>query len=135
MGSPRFLFDEDLMGVGRLIQSARADRGDVWVIGYPPSEIKRGTDDKVWLPKAGALKLIVFRIDNDLLDPNSPSHRAWRGGGCRGFVVAIHQSKSSLWDQLHTIIRYWHRIETHCRDHERDKSWVAKITREGVTSV
>lgn len=83
MSTPRFLFDEDLQGVGRLIQAARSGFGDVWVIGHQPCTISEGTADEDWLPVGAKRRLIIFRIDKDLFNPETESYRVWRGLGCR----------------------------------------------------
>ena len=132
MSTPRFLFDEDLQGVGKLIQKARSDFSDIWVVGHQPCSIKRGTADEVWLPKASQRKLIIFRIDKDLLNPDTESYRVWRDLGCRGFVLSIQQSKSSLWDQTKALIRQWDRIENHAEVRKTDKWWVGKVTASSV---
>jgi hypothetical protein len=106
-----------------------------WVIGYDPCPYPRETPDEVWLPKAAQKKLVVFRIDTDLMEPNSPSYRAWRESGCRGFVLNIQQSKSSLWDQLRALMTQWHKIENHASDRSGDKSWVGKVTQGSVKPI
>lgn len=130
--STRYLFDEDLIGVGLLIQQARGHADDVWVIGHGSCPIRRTTPDEKWLPLAGQERLIVFRIDNDLLKPGTGPYEKWRTSGCRGFVLALHQSKSSLWRQLKTIIRYWDRIEEHADARATDPWWIAKLNTSGV---
>ena len=132
MATPRFLFDEDLQGVGTLIQRARSHEGDVWVIGHEPCRIKKGTPDEQWLPVSASMNLIVFRLDNDLLVPNSGPARAWRENGCRGFVLSIQQSRASLWNQLRALIKHWDRIENHARDREGDSHWIGRITANRV---
>lgn len=130
-----FLFDEDLQGVGGLIQHARAGFGDVWVIGHLPCPIAKKTPDEKWLPIAGQKKLIIFRIDTDLLNPETPSAKAWVKHGCRGFVVTTQQSKSSLWHQTRALIGQWDKIENFVRDRKGDKTWIGKITANAVRAI
>lgn len=132
MAKVRFLFDEDLQGVGKLIQKARTDSRDVWVIGHQPCPIKKGTPDEDWLKTASRRRLIVFRLDQDLLRADSPSYKSWRELGCRGFVLNIRQSKSSVWDQMTTLVRHWDKIENFAADRETDKSWIGRIRASGV---
>lgn len=135
MADPRYVFDEDLQGVGALIQTARSDRRDVWVIGKAPCPIDSGTPDEDWLPEAGRRKLVIFRIDSDLLKAGSASHLAWHRNGCRGFVLTVAQSKSSLWNQLRALVRQWDRIDNHCADRAGDGSWLGRITLNEVKPV
>lgn len=132
MATPRFLFDEDLQGVGRLIQQARSGFGDVWVIGHDPCPIAKETADEVWLPIAARRRLIIFRIDTDLFIKDSEAYRSWRDSGCRGFVLSTQQSKSSLWDQTRALIRHWDKIENFANDRKRDPMWIGKITANKV---
>ena len=118
-----------------LIQRARADAGDVWVIGHLPCPISKGTADEIWLPQYAGRELTVFRIDRDLLKPHSASHRAWNGWGCRGFVLSIQQSKSSVWDQLRAFVRNWDKIENHIHDRRADRTWNGRITANRVAPV
>lgn len=132
LATPRFVFDEDLQGVGLLIRKARSDFGDVWVIGHPPCPIAKETDDEKWIPVVATQRAVIIRNDKDLLNPETESYRAWRATGARGFHLSIAQSKSSLWDQTKALIRQWDRIEKHAADHETDKWWIGKITAGSV---
>ena len=132
MAQPRFLFDEDLQGVGSLIQQGRSHVGDIWVIGRQPCTVKKGTPDEIWLPVAAKRQLVVFRIDKDALIHGSASNRAWHDLGCRGFVLTIQQSKSSLWNQLRALVRNWEKIEGHRDVRSSDKSWIGRITANRV---
>lgn len=132
MAKPRFLFDEDLQGAGGLVQKARSSFGDVWVIGHQPCTIKKKTPDEVWLPKAAQRKLIIFRIDTDHLNPETESYRTWRDLGCRGFILTIQQSKSSLWDQTKALVRHWDKIKDHAEVRSGDKWWIARLTAGGI---
>lgn len=127
-----YLFDENLIGVGRIVRKARKDFDDVWVIGDPPCPITRGTADEAWLPQSARLARVVFRVDTDHLDHGTESYRAWREGRCKGFILNLQQSKSTLWDQSLALFRNWDRIENYVRDHAAEASWVAKITKGSV---
>jgi hypothetical protein len=135
VAAPRFFFDEDLQGVGQLIQKARDHAKDVWVIGHEPCPIRKATPDEVWLPRVAPDRPTIFRIDTDLLDHNSASYRAWRRWGCRGFVLNIQQSQSSLWDQLRALMTQWHKIENHISERETDRFWVGKVTQGTVRPI
>ncbi len=128
----RYLFDEDLQGVGKLFQTARGVYGDVWVVGNLPCDIASGTPDEIWLPEAGRLDLVIFRGDKDHLIRDTPSYRAWRFHGCKGFVLSIDESRETTWYQVHTLMRLWSRVEAWVEDHESDDSWIAKINRGGI---
>jgi hypothetical protein len=132
VATPRFLFDEDLQGVGLLIQQARSGFGDVWVIGHNPCPIAKETADEAWLPVAAQNRLTIFRIDTDLFIRDSPAYRTWRDAGCRGFVLSTQQSKSSLWDQTRALVRQWDKIENHANDRMSDPWWIGKITANQV---
>ncbi len=132
MSEPRFLFDENLLGVGSIIRKARGGFSDVWLIGDSPCPIARGTADELWLPESARRGLVVFRADKDHLDHDTESYRAWREAGCKGFVLSLQQSRFSLWDQAQALFKNWDKIENHIRDHEGDPFWVARVTKGGV---
>ena len=115
-----------------MLQRSRAHAQDVWVIGQDPCPIQTGTADEDWLPQVAQQRLTVVRIDTDLLQVDTPSYKAWRRWGCRGFVLNIKQSQSTVWDQTRAIVRQWDKIENHIADRVGDPWWIGKITQSYV---
>ncbi len=128
--NPRFLFDEDLIGVGRLIRTARTDANDVWVIGDDPCPIAKGTPDEKWFPVAASRSLIVIRKDRDVEKQHSVEGRLWRDLGIRGFVLRIREP--TLWGELVALTGNWSMMENHVKDRRRDGYWFAAIRQGSV---
>lgn len=120
-----FLFDADLIGVGRLVAKARPD---VWVLGDPPCPIKR-SNDEVWFPDAGRRQLTIIRRDGDILIPNSLEQRAWRESRCRGFVLSVR--KPDTWLELSAVVAAWQGMQNYAKERRNDAWWIGKIMRDG----
>lgn len=129
----RYVFDEDLTGVGELILRARSrTSGDVWVIGRDPCPITTGTPDEKWMPRAASEGWIVIRKDKDILRADTAEGRLWRSLGCRGFVLTLHDQ--SLWGQLRALVSQWPKVEDHISGQPAKGWWVGNITASRVLS-
>lgn len=112
----RFYFDEDILGLGRIVAGIRNDcthPGDpgarIHKRDRPACPIATGTKDTEWLPRAADEGWIVISRDLNIRE-NPAERRAVRETGVR-MVALSGQDARGTWAQLELFMRRWRRIE------------------------
>jgi hypothetical protein len=130
----RFYFDEDVLGLAKVIAALRPDitypgdpGGTVHRRVRPPCPIASGTKDPEWIPfVAGRGWLIVTR---DAAIQRRPAEvAAVRENGARIVVIAGSEARGT-WDQLEVLMVNWRRLE---RWAEELGPFIYAITRTGT---
>ena len=112
----RFFFDEDILGLAKVLAPLRPDLtypgdpgGQVHRQLRPPCPIARGAKDPAWIPLvAGRRWLIVTR---DAAMQSHPAHlAAIRSSGARMVVLAGAEA-TGTWQQLEITMSRWRDLE------------------------
>lgn len=112
----RFYFDEDVLGLARVVAQLRPDctfpgdpGADMFKRRRAACPIAPGTKDTVWLPRVTELGWLIITRDY-AIHRNLAERQAVRQSGARMIALSGEDARTK-WGQLELLMMRWRRIE------------------------
>lgn len=136
---PRWYFDADIIGVGKLLAAARRDvtwPGDDGVRGKPRDQqtpcviTDTATPDHEWIPKVTASGLAIITRDKRI-QTRTAEIAAVEASGARMFAVTS-EGQLNRWELLEVVVTRWRDLESAC---QRPGPFIFAVTRSGIRAL
>ncbi len=120
----RFFFDESVLGIGRVMATAR---GDCVYPGHERSPIQTGMADVQWIPMVAERGWIVVARDKKIR--HRPAEWEALSKHPLRMLVLTTVGNLTVWEQLRVFVARWDRIEELLKE---DPPWMYAVTKNGL---